>query len=269
VEESEDGVEFDEILNLKQPSDEMENQQFEDPEPQQLQPQQRKSTRNSSVEKDKKKDREFWKLTNGLAFSAEENNSQEEPNNYKEAMESQEKEKWQIAIDAEKKSLQEMKTWSVVDRPKNKPIVKCRWVFKLKRNQDGAVIRHKARLVAKGYTQTKGVDFNETFAPVLRTETLRYLISYATAENLEIHNMDVETAFLNGDLEEEIYMEMPEGFEDNPGKVCKLNKTLYGLKQSAREWNMKFVNEMKAKSFDFYKAPPIHASFSKRAEKSS
>ncbi len=142
-----------------------------------------------------------------------------------------------------------MKTWSVVDRPKDKPIVKSRWVFKMKRNQDGVVVRYKARLVAKGYTQTKGVDFNETFAPVMRTETLRYLISYATAENLEIHNMDVETAFLNGDLEEEIYMEVPEGFDEMKGKVCKLNKTLYGLKQSAREWNTKFVNEMKTKGF--------------------
>ncbi len=131
-----------------------------------------------------------------------------------------------------------MNTWQEVDRPKDKPVVKNKWVFKIKYNSIGLIDKYKARLVAKGFTQTKGIDYEETFAPVVRRENLRYLISYATKNKLEMHHMDVETAFLNGELEEEIYMEMPEGFEKRE-KVCKLEKSLYGLKQSSRVWHKK------------------------------
>jgi hypothetical protein len=143
-----------------------------------------------------------------------------------------------------------MGTWKIVPRPKNKPVVKNKWVFDLKTNELGEVVRYKARLVAKGFTQTQGIDYDETFAPVLRGESLRYLISYAAENNLEIHHMDVETAFLNGDLSEEIYMEIPEGYDRvEKGTVCRLQKTLYGLKQASREWNTKFSQELKRHGF--------------------
>ena len=112
-------------------------------------------------------------------------------------------------------------------------------MFKLKRGADGSVTRHKARLVAKGYTQTQGVDFEEVFSPVAHKTTIRSLLSYSNSCNLHIHQMDVKTAFLYGVLDNDLFMEQPEGFvdPDYPQYVCKLKKGLYGLKQSARCWN--------------------------------
>jgi hypothetical protein len=133
-------------------------------------------------------------------------------------------------------------TWQLVPLPDGRVAIGCKWVFKIKRRADGSIDRYKARLVAKGFSQKEGLDYKETFAPVARMPSLRALLAIAAAQDLEIHQMDVKTAFLNGDLEEDIYMQQPEGFVA-PGQqsklVCKLNKSLYGLKQAGRSWYKK------------------------------
>lgn len=116
-----------------------------------------------------------------------------------------------------------------------------KWVFKIKRNADGTIIKYKARLVAKGYVKKQGVDYDEVFAPVARMETIRLVIAVAASKGWEIHHLDVKTAFLHGELREEVFVVQPEGFEvaGKEDKVYKLRKALYGLKQAPRAWNIK------------------------------
>ena len=132
-------------------------------------------------------------------------------------------------------------TWEIVSDAgaiKQKPVT-AKWVFKTKRKSDGTVDKHKARLVARGYTQKYGVDFNETFAPVARLATIRVLMAVACTDDMELTHLDVNTAFLNGVLSETIFMRLPEGFGHDSGKVVRLRKGLYGLKQASREWYKK------------------------------
>ena len=161
-----------------------------------------------------------------------------EPATFAEAVGGAEAVKWRAAVQDEYDSLMENKTWSLVELPKGRKAIGCKWVFRIKRNADGSVDRYKARLVAKGYSQVEGVDYSETFAPVAKMTSLRMLLAMAAIEDLELQQLDVKTAFLNGMLEEDIYMEQPEGFVA-PGKeqlVCKLERSLYGLKQAPRAW---------------------------------
>ena len=146
---------------------------------------------------------------------------------------------WCTAMQSEMSSLYRNDTWELVPRPVNKNIVGSRWVFKVKPKPDGTVDRYKARLVAQGFSQVQGLDYSEVFSPVVRYAGFRSLLAFANVNDLEVHQMDVTTAFLHGELDHEIYMEQPEGFVDeaNPTHVCKLKKSLYGLKQSARLWN--------------------------------
>ena len=112
----------------------------------------------------------------------------------------------------------------------------------------GDIERHKARLVVKGYSQMKGIDYEETFAPVVKFNSIRILLALAAQQNLEVHQMDVKSTYLNGDLDEEIYMDQPEGYEQASGKVCRLRKAIYGLKQAGRAWYNKidtFFDELK------------------------
>ena len=126
--------------------------------------------------------------------------------------------------------------------PKGCKRVGCKWVFKTKRDSYGNIERHKARLVAKGYTQKDGIDYKETFSPVSKKDSLRIIMALVAHYDLELHQMDVKTAFLNGNLEEEVYMDQPEGFsvKGKEDMVCKLKRSIYGLKQASRQWYLKF-----------------------------
>ena len=133
-------------------------------------------------------------------------------------------------------------TWELVDLPKGNKAIGCKWIFKKKLRTDGSVDRYKARLVIKGFTQRHGIDFFDTYSPVTKIATIRALFALASSYKLLVHQMDVKTAFLNGDLNEEIYMEQPTGCEvpGQENKVCKLKKSLYGLKQAPKQWYEKF-----------------------------
>ncbi|KAL4272870.1 hypothetical protein GQ457_13G029760 [Hibiscus cannabinus] len=171
------------------------------------------------------------------------------PVTYQEAMQSLESDKWKSAMDEEMQSLQKNNTWDLAHLPEGKRAIGCKWVFAKK---DGSPskkdVRYKARLVAKGYAQKEGIDYNEVFSPVVKhSPSIRILLALVAQLNLELAQLDVKTAFLHGDLEEEIYMmTQPEGYKDAGGKkwVCKLNKSLYGLKQSPRQWYKRFDSFM-------------------------
>ena len=159
-----------------------------------------------------------------------------------EAIHSQDASKWELAMQEEYDSLMANGTWELAPLPSNRKRVGCKWVFRTKRDANGVITRYKARLVAKGFSQVEGVDFNETFAPVAKFSTIRCLLALGAAMDLEMHQMDVKTAFLNGELEEDVYMDQPPGFvqEGQAHLVCKLKKSLYGLKQSPRAWYESF-----------------------------
>jgi hypothetical protein len=143
-------------------------------------------------------------------------------------------------------ALDKNNTWILTTLPANKKVVGCKWVFTIKQTPEGKVERYKARLVAKGYSQTYGVDYDETFSPVTKMNTIRTLISIASNCNWMLLQMDVKNAFLHGDLQEEVYMEIPPRFnsKETEGKVCKLKKSLYGLKKSPQAWFGRFRNEI-------------------------
>lgn len=173
-----------------------------------------------------------------------------EPRNYEEAINSPQASDWKKAMQEEIDSLYKNKTWSIIsyEPGKVKPI-KCKWVYKLKRDSNNEIVRYKARLVAKGYSQVAGIDYEETFSPVVRLESVRLILSIVAKHDLDMKQFDVKTAFLNGKLEETILMEEPEEFKTDTTngtiKVCKLEKSLYGLKQASRVWNNTFVDFLK------------------------
>jgi Reverse transcriptase (RNA-dependent DNA polymerase) len=146
---------------------------------------------------------------------------------------------WKRAMEEEMSAHAINQTWSIQPLPPGRKTVKCKWVFKTKMNEAREVSRHKARLVAKGFSQIKGIDYTKTFAPVVRFTSIRCLMALAVKKRMLVHQMDAVTAFLQGELTEEIYMDQPEGFEDGTDRVCRLKKTIYGLKQAGREWNSK------------------------------
>ena len=165
-----------------------------------------------------------------------------------------------------KEELESMATnevWDIIELPKSSKVVGCKWVFKTKRDSKGKVERFKARLVAKGFTQREGVDYNKTYSLVSKNDSFRIIMAFVAHFNLELHQMDVKTAFLNGNLEEEVYMEQPEGFKKgNTNKlVCKLKKLIYGLKQASRQWYLKFNRIIT--SFGFSENPVDHCIYLK------
>lgn len=162
-----------------------------------------------------------------------------EPKTYTQAINCPNADKWKQAMDEELQSIIENKTWNLIDLPSNKKAIGCKWVYKLKFDDEGNICRYKARLVAQGFSQKYGEDYDEVFAPVARSTTLRILLSVAGMNDYHIKHFDIKTAFLYGEIEEEIYMKQPPGYASNR-MVCKLNKSLYGLKQAARAWNKVF-----------------------------
>lgn len=173
-----------------------------------------------------------------------------EPQSYKEAMSSTEGPLWKEAIRSEISSIMQNHTWNLVDLPPGCKTLGSKWIFKRKMKTDGTIDKYKARLVIKGYKQKKGYDYFDTYSPVSRMTSIRMILAIVSLRNLEVHQMDVKTAFLNGDLEEEIYIDQPEGFESmDKRKVCKLVKSMYGLKQAPRDWHEKFDGIMKINGF--------------------
>lgn len=164
-----------------------------------------------------------------------------EPQNFDDAMKSPEKEKWLEAMREEYASLIKNKTWTLVDLPAGEKVIDNRWVYKVKINPDESLERFKARLVAKGFTQKYGINYTETFSPVVRFTSIRSILAVAAKNKMTLKQFDIKTAFLNGELEDNIFMKQPIGFSDGTNKVCKLLKSLYGLKQASRCWNQKFT----------------------------
>ncbi|KAM1246265.1 hypothetical protein ACFX2J_042353 [Malus domestica] len=179
-----------------------------------------------------------------------------EPTSYKSASKSPE---WQAAMQEEIDALHAQKTWSLVPLPSGKNLVGCKWVYRIKTHFDGSIARYKARLVAKGYNQEEGIDYSETFSPVVKPTTVRLILALAAQFHWPLRQLDVKNAFMLGELNEEVYMTQPPGFQSAvyPSQyVCKLNKSLYGLKQAPRAWNEKFTSFLPGLGFKSSFADP-------------
>lgn len=163
-----------------------------------------------------------------------------EPKSFKEAMASEESELWKLAADDEIRSHHKNNTWTIVPLPEGRTCIPSGWNFKIKTGKDGLPKRRKARFFAKGYKQIKGIDFEESFAPVVRYDSLRVMFAIAAAHDLELFQLDVKTTFLNGEVDEELYIAQPEGYvvAGREKEVCRLNKSIYGIRQASRIWNM-------------------------------
>ncbi|KAI5355970.1 hypothetical protein L3X38_008865 [Prunus dulcis] len=186
-----------------------------------------------------------------------------EPETFEEAIKDA---AWQKAMEAELEMIEKNETWELVKRPSDKPIVGVKWIFKVKLNLDGSVQKNKARLVAKDYTQKPRIDFNETFAPVARLDTVRTLIALAAQKRWKLFQLDVKSAFLNGVLHEEVYVDQPPGFvvKDKEDRVYRLKKALYGLKRAPRAWYEEINSYFTAAGFQ--KSPSEATLYVKAAE---
>ncbi|KAL0315160.1 UNVERIFIED_CONTAM: Retrovirus-related Pol polyprotein from transposon RE1 [Sesamum calycinum] len=180
----------------------------------------------------------------------------------KNFIEAQEKLEWREAMQLEVEALQKNGTWMFTELPPGKKPIGYRWIYKIKLRPDRTVDWYKARLVAKGYNQVEGVDYNDCFAHVAKAAIVRVFLAVTTARGWPLSHLDINNTFLHETLDENIYMEAPEGYETEPGKVCKLKKSLYGLKQASREWNQKFTEKVEA--FGSYNQSMINICSSKR-----
>jgi hypothetical protein len=145
---------------------------------------------------------------------------------------------WQDAMTEEYQSILNNDVWDIVPRPEGKSVVTSKWIDKIKHAVDGSVEKYKARFVARGFSQVEGVDYDETFSPVARYTSIRTIIALVASMRWKLHQMDVKTAFLSGEIDEEVYIKHPEGFviHDEETHVCRLKKALYGLKQAPHAW---------------------------------
>lgn len=196
------------------------------------------------------------RLMDAYALMAQEDGLLDEPVSLDQALQQPDSAKWRKAADEELSSLRAHGVYELVKKPQGVQPLENKWVLKRKRGKDGSVERYKARLVAKGFRQREGIDYNEVFAPVARHVTLRVLLAIVATQDLELEQIDVKTAFLNGDLEEEIYMKQPAGYNWGENIVLKLKKALYGLKQAARAWNIRLTEVLKAHGFEVSLADP-------------
>ncbi|GJU89678.1 zinc finger, CCHC-type containing protein [Tanacetum coccineum] len=175
----------------------------------------------------------------------------EDPRTYNEAMQSHDAAFWKEAIDDGIGSIMENYTWVLSNLPHGCKPLGCKWIFKREMKVDGTIDKFKAGLVIQGFRQKEGIDYFDTYAPVARITTIRLLLALVAIHNLVIHQLDVKTSFLNGDLDKEVYMKQPEGFvmPGNEHKVCNLVKSLYGLKQAPKQWHQKFDEVVLSSSF--------------------
>ena len=174
--------------------------------------------------------------------------NQRVPKSFQQAMSSENKDNWLQAMDKEIESHSENNTWTLVERPTDRNIVSSRWVYQTKEDMNGNQ-KFKARLVARGFTQQPGIDFDESYAPVTRYDSLRLILSLAANYNWHIRQYDVSTAFLNSSIDKEIYMSQPEGYSNGTNQVCRLNKAIYGLIQSPRLWNITLAEALLSMNF--------------------
>ena len=186
-------------------------------------------------------------ICNHLAFV-----SQIEPKTFLEA---ENDESWILAMQEELNQFERNQVWELVPRPKDQTIIGTKWVFRNKVDEHSTIVRNKARLVAKGYNQEEGIDYDEIYAPVARLESIRMLLAFACYKNFMLYQMDVKSAFLNGFIMEEVYVEQPQGFQNEayPKFVFKLKKALYGLKQASRAWYDRLKTFLVEKSFPWVK----------------
>jgi len=174
----------------------------------------------------------------------------------KEARASPDWPEWEKAIQTELEQLRQMGTWKLVDKPVGAVPIANKWVFTKKRNKEGVLTKYKARLVAKGCAQRPGHDYLETHSPVVRLETIQAILAIAPTRKLHIQQMDIKGAYLNGTLKEHVYMQQLEGFTDGTGRVCLLIKTLYGLKQAGREWNIELDTKLRRRGYACLRSDP-------------
>ncbi|GKA37605.1 retrovirus-related pol polyprotein from transposon TNT 1-94 [Tanacetum coccineum] len=174
--------------------------------------------------------------------------SKVEPTNIKEAMANH---AWIEAMQEELHQFNRLKVWELVDKPFGKTVIKLKWLWKIKKDEENVYIRNKAQLVAKGYAQEESIDFEESFAPIASLEAVRLFIAYTTRKSFPIYQMDVKMEFLNGPLKEEVYVTQPDAFvdPDHPEKVYHLWKALYRLKQAPRAWYDELSNFLMSKGF--------------------
>ena len=172
------------------------------------------------------------------------------PASYEEAIRSPNSHEWAQAMNEEMASLSANDTWSLESLPLGYKAIPCKWVFALKQHSDGSIDRYKARLVAKGFKQRHGIDFDEVYAPVSKHATLRALLALVANKDMECQQLDIKTAFLNGYLEETLYMQQPPGYHSGaPNTVCHLHKSLYGLRQASRAWHTRLKEELNKHGF--------------------
>lgn len=185
----------------------------------------------------------------------------DEPTSYREAAKEPE---WQRAMETEVEAIERNNTWKLVELPSGQKAVGLKWVYKIKRDVNGDITKYKARLVAKGYVQRQGIDFEEVFAPVTRLETVHLLLALAAKNSWEVHHLDVKSAFLNGELQEVVYVTQPEGFvmKNSERLVYRLFKALYGLRQAPRAWYARLSKYLE--TLGFTKCPYEHAVYTKR-----
>jgi hypothetical protein len=173
---------------------------------------------------------------------------EKEPTCFEEAIQRKE---WADAMTEEYQSIIKNDVWEIFPRPKSKDVVSSKWLYKIKHVANGSIEKYKARFVARGFSQKEGIDYEETFAPVARYTSIRTIIALAAKMKWKLHQMDVKTTFLNGVIEEEVYIEQPQGFEveDKKTHVCRLKKALYGLKQALRAWYVRIDNFLTSLGF--------------------
>ena len=167
---------------------------------------------------------------------------EDDPINFHQVMQGSNSHKWTETMKEEYKLIQDNNVWELVSLPTSAKPIGCKWIFKSKRDSNGYLERYKARLVAKGITQNEGIGYKETFSPISMKDSFRTIMTLVAHFDLELHHMDIKRTFLNGDIDKTIYMVQPENFvsEDPKNMVCKLTKSIYGLKHASHQWYFKF-----------------------------